>query len=133
MRICYFWLQEGTTDQRGRSHPPQCTTSREDRQIVRMAVTDSSVTSRTVAQHFEFVTNHSVYARTIQRRLQQSGLSARRPLLGLPLTQNHRHLPYQWCDERRMWVAEWNEVVFTDESRPCLQYHDGRIRVWRHR
>ncbi|GFW22717.1 transposable element Tcb1 transposase [Trichonephila clavipes] len=31
-----------------------------------------------------------------------------------------------------MWVAEWNEVVFTDESRICLQHHDGRIRVWRH-
>ncbi|GFT91323.1 transposable element Tcb1 transposase [Trichonephila clavipes] len=32
-----------------------------------------------------------------------------------------------------MWVEEWNEVVFTDESRICLQHHDGRIRVWRHR
>ncbi|GFV66603.1 transposable element Tcb1 transposase [Trichonephila clavipes] len=32
-----------------------------------------------------------------------------------------------------MWVAEWNEVVFTDESRICLQHHDGQIRVWRHR
>ncbi|GFY05595.1 transposable element Tcb1 transposase [Trichonephila clavipes] len=31
-----------------------------------------------------------------------------------------------------MWVAEWNEVDFTDESRICLQHHDGRIRVWRH-
>ncbi|GFY32516.1 transposable element Tcb1 transposase [Trichonephila clavipes] len=30
-------------------------------------------------------------------------------------------------------AAEWNEVVFTDESRICLQHHDGRIRVWRHR
>ncbi|GFY25063.1 transposable element Tcb1 transposase [Trichonephila clavipes] len=39
----------------------------------------------------------------------------------------------QWCDERRIWVAEWNEVVFTDESRICLQHHDDRIRVWRHR
>ncbi|GFV25072.1 transposable element Tcb1 transposase [Trichonephila clavipes] len=56
-----------------------------------------------------------------------------RPLLGLPLTQNHRRLRHQWCDERRMWEAEWNEVVFTDESRICLQHHDGRIRVWRHR
>ncbi|GFT60471.1 hypothetical protein TNCV_1965871 [Trichonephila clavipes] len=27
MRICDRWMQEGTTDQRGRSHPPQCTTS----------------------------------------------------------------------------------------------------------
>ncbi|GFU71995.1 transposable element Tcb1 transposase [Trichonephila clavipes] len=32
-----------------------------------------------------------------------------------------------------MWAAEWNEVVFTDESHICLQHHDGRIRVWRHR
>ncbi|GFT78986.1 transposable element Tcb1 transposase [Trichonephila clavipes] len=32
-----------------------------------------------------------------------------------------------------MSAAEWNEVVFTDESRVCLQHHDGRIRVWRHR
>ncbi|GFU77544.1 HTH_38 domain-containing protein [Trichonephila clavipes] len=39
------------------------------------------------------------YARTIRRRLHQSGLSARHPLLGLPLTQNHKRLCRQWCDE----------------------------------
>ncbi|GFW58663.1 transposable element Tcb1 transposase [Trichonephila clavipes] len=72
-----------------------CTTSREDRQIVHMAVTDHSVTSRTVAQHIESVTHHSVSEGTIRRRLQQSGLSARRPLLGLPLTQNYRRLRRQ--------------------------------------
>ncbi|GFV74484.1 transposable element Tcb1 transposase [Trichonephila clavipes] len=94
-------MQEGTTDRRGRSHPPQCTTS--------------------------------LSARTIRRHLQQSGLSARRPFLGLPLTQNHGRLRHQWCDEKRTWAAERNEVVFTDESRICLQYHDDRIRVWRHR
>ncbi|GFU89857.1 transposable element Tcb1 transposase [Trichonephila clavipes] len=92
MRINDRWIQEGTTGQRGRSHPPQCTTSPED-----------------------------------------SGLSARRLLRDLPLTQNRRRLRRQWCDERRMWAAEWNEVVFTDESRICLQHHDGRIRDWRHR
>ncbi|GFW41640.1 transposable element Tcb1 transposase [Trichonephila clavipes] len=132
-RICDRWMQEGTTDRRGRSHLPQCTTSSEDRQIVRMAVTDHSVTFRTVAQHIESVTHHSVSAHTTRHRLQQSGLSARRPLLGLPLMQNHRRLRRQWCDERRMWAAEWNEVVFTEESRISLQHHDGRIRVWRHR
>ncbi|GFU02611.1 transposable element Tcb1 transposase [Trichonephila clavipes] len=100
MRIFDRWMQESTTDRRCRSHPPQCTTSRKDWQIARMAVMDRSVTSRTVAQHIESVTHHSVSARTIRRRLQQSGLSARRPLLGLPLTQNHRRLRRQWCGER---------------------------------
>ncbi|GFV62725.1 transposable element Tcb1 transposase [Trichonephila clavipes] len=69
MKSIRSYLDEGTTDRRGRSHPPQCTTSREDRRIVRMTVTDRSVTSRTVAQHIESLTHHSVSARTIRRRL----------------------------------------------------------------
>ncbi|GFV38415.1 uncharacterized protein TNCV_4392961 [Trichonephila clavipes] len=96
MRICDRWMQEGTTDRRG-DH-------------IHLS---APLHVRTVS------------ARTIRRRLQQSGLSARRPLLGLPLTQNHGRLHRQWCNERRMWAAEWNEVVFTDESRLCLQHHNG--------
>ncbi|GFW40229.1 transposable element Tc1 transposase [Trichonephila clavipes] len=72
---------------------------------------------------------NNLYARTIRRRLQQSGLPARRPFLDLPLTQSHRCLHRQWCDERKMLAAEWKEIVFTDESRISLQYHDGRIPV----
>ncbi|GFT40113.1 uncharacterized protein TNCV_2171231 [Trichonephila clavipes] len=59
MRICDRWMKEGTTDRRERAHPPQCTTSREDRQIVSMAMTYRSVASRTVAQHIESATHHS--------------------------------------------------------------------------
>ncbi|GFV47458.1 transposable element Tcb1 transposase [Trichonephila clavipes] len=113
MRICDRWMQKGTTDRRGRSYPPQSTTSREDRQNVRMEVTDHSVTSRIVAQHIESVTHYSMSSRTIRRRSQHCGLSAS-PLLCLPLTQNNRRLHRQWCDERRMWAVEWNEIVFTD-------------------
>ncbi|GFS90525.1 transposable element Tcb1 transposase [Trichonephila clavipes] len=62
IRICDRWMQEGTMDRHGRSHPPQCTTSREDRQIVRMEIAIvhhyRSVTSQTVAQHIETVTHH---------------------------------------------------------------------------
>ncbi|GFX53605.1 HTH_Tnp_Tc3_2 domain-containing protein [Trichonephila clavipes] len=94
-----------------------------------MAVTDRSVTSRPVAQPIESVTHHSVSAHTIRRRLQQIGLSTRRPLLDPPLTQNHRRLHRQWCDERKMWTVEWNEVAFTDESRICVQHHHGQIQV----
>ncbi|GFV80459.1 transposable element Tcb1 transposase [Trichonephila clavipes] len=96
MQICGRWIHKRTTDRRGRSHPPQCTTLREDRQIMHMLVTDRSVTSRTVAQHIESVMHHSVSARTILHRLQQS-LSARHPLLGLHLTQNQRRLRRQRC------------------------------------
>ncbi|GFS95602.1 transposable element Tcb1 transposase [Trichonephila clavipes] len=50
MRIC--WMQEGTMDRRVRLHPPQCTTSREDRQIVqRIAGTLNS--QRYISEVFE--------------------------------------------------------------------------------
>ncbi|GFY19840.1 transposable element Tcb1 transposase [Trichonephila clavipes] len=65
MHICDHWMQEGTTNERGRLHPAQCTTPREDRQILSIAVMDRAVTSQTVAQHIESVTHHSVSARTI--------------------------------------------------------------------
>ncbi|GFS96403.1 transposable element Tcb1 transposase [Trichonephila clavipes] len=119
-----------------------------------MAVTDRSVTSQTIAQHIESVTHHSVSAGTIRRRLHQGGLSARRPWLGLPLTQNHRRL-------RRQWTVIWNVVLNLNGpqslavektaawtlgsetmaaasldaalDRFCSQHQDGRIRVWRHR
>ncbi|GFV77006.1 transposable element Tcb1 transposase [Trichonephila clavipes] len=106
MRISDRWMQEGMADRRGRSHPPQCTTSREDRQIC-LHVPFDAVYSRVVCLQDV----HCLFY----------------------LTRNHRRLRRQWCDERRMRAAEWEEVVFTDESRICLQHHDGRIRVWRHR
>ncbi|GFX88916.1 transposable element Tcb1 transposase [Trichonephila clavipes] len=80
-------------DRRSRSHPPQSTTSRENRQIVRMTVTDRSLTSRTVAQPIESVTHHSASACTTRHRLQQIRLSARRPLLGLPLNAEPKTSP----------------------------------------
>ncbi|GFW38347.1 transposable element Tcb1 transposase [Trichonephila clavipes] len=115
-RICDHWMQEG----RVRSHPPQCTTSREDKQIVCMEVLDRSITSRTIALHIEFVTHHSVSARTIRCRFQQSGLSARPPLLGIPLMQNHTCLRHEWCNEIKMWAKNGMKLsLLTSHASVC--------------
>ncbi|GFW68214.1 HTH_Tnp_Tc3_2 domain-containing protein [Trichonephila clavipes] len=79
---------------------PTCTTARDDRRIMRIAVMDRAATLRTVAQQIQSVMNHFGSARTIRRRLQQSGMSPRRSLFRLPLTGNHRCLCRQWCNER---------------------------------
>ncbi|GFY08323.1 transposable element Tc1 transposase [Trichonephila clavipes] len=70
---------------------------------------------------------HSVTARTIRCRLPQSGKYAWCPLLRLSLTGNYRRLSRPWRDERWTWTTEWNDIVFTDESRFCLQHHDDQI------
>ncbi|GFT43269.1 uncharacterized protein TNCV_2521151 [Trichonephila clavipes] len=122
-------MQEGMTDRRGRSHPLQCATSLEERQIVSMAVTDRSVTSRTIAQHIESANaSFSVCA------YHSTPFTAAWSVRKASVTWSTLDAEAQTSPPpRRMWATEWNEVVFTDESRFFLQHHDGRIRVWRHR
>ncbi|GFX43756.1 hypothetical protein TNCV_4110351 [Trichonephila clavipes] len=55
---------------------------------------DRVATSRT--QQTQSVTYHSMSSRTIRRRLQLSGKSARCPLLRVG---NHRRLRHQWYDD----------------------------------
>ncbi|GFV64092.1 transposable element Tcb1 transposase [Trichonephila clavipes] len=98
-----------------------------------MALMDPAATPRIIAQQIQSVTHHSVSTRTTRRHLQQSGMSARCPLLRLLLNGNYRRLRCQLCDEWWTWKTEWKDNVFTDESLFCLKHHDGRIRVWRHR
>ncbi|GFX62110.1 transposable element Tcb1 transposase [Trichonephila clavipes] len=92
-----------------------------------MSVTDRSVTSRNVAQHIESVTHLSVSARTIRRRLQQSGLSARPPLLGRFLKQNHRRYRRQ-CLETP-WREDAEQLRYAPAHWSCTGYYDME-RYW---
>ncbi|GFV33590.1 transposable element Tc1 transposase [Trichonephila clavipes] len=58
LRICHRWMQEETTERRGRSHSLRCTTALDDRRIVRIAVMDRAATSRTVPQQIRSVTHN---------------------------------------------------------------------------
>ncbi|CAL1274870.1 unnamed protein product [Larinioides sclopetarius] len=50
-----------------------------------------------------------------------------------PLAMQHRERRRVWCADRQSWIQERHNVVFSDESRFCVQYSDGYIRVWRFR
>ncbi|GFW86718.1 DUF4371 domain-containing protein [Trichonephila clavipes] len=89
-----------------------------------MAVTDRSVTSRTIAQHIASATHHSVSAHTILRRLQQSGLSARRSLYGLPFKQNHRRLHRQCL--KTPWREDAEQLRYAPPHWSSTGYYDGR-------
>ncbi|GFT92791.1 transposable element Tcb1 transposase [Trichonephila clavipes] len=88
--------------------------------------------SRTLIQELGSLASQQVSARTIRRRLLQHGLSVR-AMPALPLTLQHRQERLQCCDQRRIWAHEWRDVLFSDESKFCLQHQDNRICVWRHR
>ncbi|UYV74518.1 VPS53, partial [Cordylochernes scorpioides] len=103
---------------------PRATTEQDDRAIVRMAVTAPESTLSTIQR----VTGTQM---TINRRLRERNLRARRPLRCLPLTPVHRQVRLQWCRERSTWnCADWGRIVFSDESRFLLCPDDRRKRVW---
>ncbi|GFV17534.1 hypothetical protein TNCV_4028641 [Trichonephila clavipes] len=58
-----------------------------------------------------------VSARAIRHRLQENGMSTKRPLLQFPLTENRRCLRRYWCDGRPTRTSKWDDIVFTDEYR----------------
>ncbi|PSN31409.1 hypothetical protein C0J52_25475 [Blattella germanica] len=110
--------------------PRNVTTARDDRHLVRMAVTDRTDSSTVLSRRWNTATGLGMSASTV--RLLRAGLVARMPLRRFPLSRDHQRLKLQWVRERRHWRAEWQNVVFSDESRFNMSYNDGRIRVRRY-
>ncbi|UYV82953.1 B3GNT1 [Cordylochernes scorpioides] len=129
IRQCWQkWVNNGSMQRQDGSGRPRATTEREDRAIVRMAVAAPESTLTTIQR----VTGTQVSKMTINRRLRERNLRARRPLRCLPLTPVHRQVRLQWCRERStLNCADWGRIVFSDESRFLLCPDDRRKRVWR--
>lgn len=124
----------GTTDDRPRSGRPRVTTPRQDRGIHLTHLRDRFRPASVTACETPGTHNPRVSADTIRRRLRERGLHARRPYAGSRLTVRHRQQRLQWCLQHRHWLQrDWQRVLFTDESRYCIDRADGRVRVWRRR
>ncbi|GFV83582.1 transposable element Tc1 transposase [Trichonephila clavipes] len=60
------------------------------------------------------------------------GLYARRPVVCVPLTRQHRTARLQWCHEHHNWTEQdWSCVLFSDESRFSLSSDCRRQLIWR--
>ncbi|GFV35724.1 transposable element Tcb2 transposase [Trichonephila clavipes] len=66
------------------------------------------------------------------RRLRGGGLYARRPVVCVPLTSQHRTARLQWCREHHNWTEQdWACVLFSDERRFSLLSDCRRQLIWR--
>ncbi|GFV28570.1 transposable element Tcb2 transposase [Trichonephila clavipes] len=75
-----------------------------------------------------------VSSRSIRRRLAEGHLRSWLSLRVLPLTPTHQRLRLEWYHARGNWTAaEWNQVVFSNESRFNLNSENNRVHVWRPR
>ncbi|GFU74582.1 hypothetical protein TNCV_5139031 [Trichonephila clavipes] len=69
--------------------------------------------------------------KTVARRLRGGGLYARRPVVCVPLTRQHRTARLQWCREHHNWTEQdWACVLFSEESRFSLSSDCRRQLIW---
>ncbi|MEW8548408.1 MAG: transposase [Candidatus Thiodiazotropha sp.] len=73
-----------------------------------------------------------ISVRTVTRRLNNSGLKARRAVKRPLLTPRHKRARLNWAHDRRTWnLRSWRRVHWSDECKFVLRHTDGRMRVWR--
>ncbi|GFX49421.1 transposable element Tcb2 transposase [Trichonephila clavipes] len=85
-----------------------------------------------VANQFLAASGKQISRKTVARRLRGGGLYARRPVVCVPLTRQHRTARLQWCPEHHNWTKQdWGCVLFSDESRFSLSSDCRRQLIWR--
>ncbi|GFY31753.1 transposable element Tcb2 transposase [Trichonephila clavipes] len=85
-----------------------------------------------VANQFLAASGKQISRKTVARRLRGGGLYARRPVVCVPLTRQHRTARLQWCREHHNWTEQdWARVLFSDESRFSLSSDCRRQLIWR--
>ncbi|GFS63310.1 transposable element Tcb1 transposase [Trichonephila clavipes] len=79
------------------------------------------VRTQQVANQFLASSRKQISRKTVARRLRGGALYARRPVVCVPLTRQHRTARLQWCRELHNWAEQdWACVLFSDESRFSL-------------
>ena len=126
----------GHLPDRPRSGRPRVTSRRQDRTIRLAHLRNRHLTATETALNTVGTNNRQISPKTVGSRLREIGLRARRPYVGLPLTQARRLRRMAWLTAhapRLFTMRQWRRVLFTDESRFTLYRADGRRRVYRRR
>ena len=87
MRIGNQWREEGHTHRRAGTGPLNVTTARDDRILVRTAVTYHTASSIVFSRRWSTATGLDLSASTVRRCLLRAGLVARMPLHRLPFPE----------------------------------------------
>ena len=124
--------ETGSVAERRRPGRPRSTTRQQDRFLVVSALRQRTVTANTLSRQLRTAGNVVISDQTVRNRLREANLHSRRPAVRLVLTQAHRAARLAWARRHLQWTREqWATVLFSDESRFAMSFHDGRSRVWR--
>ncbi|GFV42220.1 retrovirus-related Pol polyprotein from transposon 297 [Trichonephila clavipes] len=133
--VSRLWKSFKTSGMCSRRHGAgrvRSTTPAEDRYIVLSAKRNRRTTAQQVANQFLAASGKQISRKTVGRRLRGGRLYARRPVVCVPLSRQHRTARLQWCREHHNWTEQdWACILFSDESRFSLSSDCRRQLIWR--
>jgi transposase len=130
-RLWNRFQHTGNVAERPRSGHPRKTTVRQDRYLSNMAKRQRFENAVRLNSDFRTATGVCVSSQTVRNRLHTANLRAYRPAVHPILTLRHRTACLQWARDHVNWqLHHWTPVLSTDESRFCVDFHDGCRHVW---
>ncbi|GFV47703.1 transposable element Tcb2 transposase [Trichonephila clavipes] len=133
-RIWNCFLETGNAVRRPGQGRRWATTPSEDRYLVLTAWRHQNMNATLLQQHVRLATGITVSTQTVRNQLHGVGLYARRPMVCIRLKSRHRSDRREWATEHENWRRnEWNNVLFSDESRFPVHTDNRRIFIWRDR
>ena len=128
------YQQTGRVNRRHAGGRQRATTAAQDRYLMTSAARNRFANATRLQRNLREATGTTISTQTVRNHLHDAGFRACRPAVRVPLIGRHRQERRQWCQDHVVWTqADWASVLFTDESRFCLDFHDGRNQVWRRR
>ena len=122
------FLREGSVDRAKVPTRPRKTSAATDRRLLDLSKSNRFLSASQLRAEWD----EPVSEQTVRNRLHEQGLKAYRSVIRPLLSPAHRSARLKWtmawCHFRG---AQWDRIVFTDESRFLLRPTNGRLRVWR--
>ena len=134
IRLRQRLAQTGSVTDRPRRGRPRVTTSAQDRRIRVQHLRDLFRTAVTTSREIRTRDGQRISVSTVKRRLHAGGLNSRAPYRGPILNFEHRKNRLRWATRHKRWrLTQWHQVLFSDETRICVDRPDRRQGAWRRR
>lgn len=121
-----------TLNSLSRSGRKRKTTAKVDRKIINMVNRSDNPSAVDIAEELRELNLADVSPRTVRNRLHKSGFHGRAKVKKPLLTKKHKALRLSFGQKYQNWtVNDWRRVLWSDETKICLNGSDGRRWTWK--
>src|SRR5438445_10291395 len=129
-KVIEKFCEKGLTDTLPRSGRPALLTEREERTLIHQVKENRKISIEEITESFNQLALTQISTSTSRRILHKHNyfgrIGKRKPFV----SENNRQKRLKWCRERKFWDEEWDNIIWSDESRYLLFENDGQQWVW---